>query len=100
MQLRFAAPGSRGPRRPGWRNWQTRQLQVLVGYSPVEVRVLFPGTNIGNPGAHGRRKLRQRPRLNPRELKVNIYPATTNNVEKTIMSIAHNLGFPRIGAQP
>jgi hypothetical protein len=25
---------------PGWRNWQTRQLEGLVGDSPMQVRLL------------------------------------------------------------
>ena len=29
------------PLGPGWRNWQTRKVQVLVPVKGVEVRVLF-----------------------------------------------------------
>ena len=62
---------------PGWRNWQTRMVQVHVGVNSVQVQVLFPALKNTSTFKHH----------TERSLILNIHAKTCKKCEKLLKGI-------------
>lgn len=71
-------------RSPGWRNWETRQTQNLVGGNAREGSTPSPGTNL--PASPDCRNPKPR--------------ATRADVERTIHELKEHFGIDRISTSP